>query len=573
MLKKFFVCLICCSLLLSTFFGCGSNTDTASGNDGTADLSSTENNGSYDGIMTDDDNASSKLLSSSQATESSIKNSFSNTVTFTPMTASDGNALDSNPDRGFRTELVVIIKKTREDGDDSRTVYADESDAKIRETFNMIFDIYFKKNVTPSDKLFLAYVYFTDYHEESISSGALRALDIFFTICRERKVKSMLRFCYNWSYAINYKSSLANKLKLASECANEKTILKHIGQLKPYVSKYADTIHTISCGFVGYAGEWAEAYQYPSVDYPTVIKAIVENFCVPNNLYFSIRLPEYKEMLPKDYKYRSYVSHNNDAMFGEQTKKDWESGAFQLGNSNGWWEYLTKVAAYTPQDGEMFVNSNLISTNRIPSGMEIILECAHHRHTAMSNWHGYMEALGKENVIDRWINNETVTAAELSSKNILYDPNWFVDDNYNTVKRNPYEFLKDHLGYRLVAQYLGINGDMASGSTLQIELYLKNFGFAAPFNLESGFALLDENYKPVSSVKGGTPEEWYSHAPDNSETTVALLHSASAKLKIPSKSGKYYIAFYLKNTMNDCARLSNKLDFINGYNILYSFEI
>ncbi|MBO7217950.1 MAG: DUF4832 domain-containing protein, partial [Clostridia bacterium] len=155
----------------------------------------------------------------------------------------------------------------------------------------------------------------------------------------------------------------------------------------------------------------------------------------------------------------------------------------------------------------------------------------------------------------------------------IYDPNWFLDDNGNTVKRNPYVFLKDHLGYKLVAVGGNVKGTTAKGNTLNLELKLKNYGFAAAYMLSSGFAILDSNFKEVSSIKAGSPEKWYSHAPDNSATSTVLTHTVKADIKLPSSSGKYYIAFYLKNTMNDRARLSNQLSFQNGYNILFSIEL
>ena len=561
--------ILCLFILLSTFVaGCGE-----------AATSSTP---------TDANSSSSEEPTSSQ--ESSVPTASSGAidsfVKYSPLTASGDGLLDSNPDRGFRTEMVLRIDKSRATSktNDARTVFADESDEQIRATMEKYFDSYFKTEVT-TNKMFLAYIYFTDYHNTDLSAGAIRALKIFFDICRERKVKSMLRFCYNWSYAKNYKLA-NNKELLATECADQKTILKHIQQLKPVISEYADTIHTISNGFVGYVGEWAYSYQYPHVDYPTIIKAIVENLCVPNGLYFSNRDPEYlNELIDEEpnYKYLKYISHNNDAMFGEQSNKDWYSGNMQLGTPE--WQQVIDDGAYTPQDGEMFTIGALVDTAngrtynpRIPTGMQMILECAHHWHTSMSNWHAYVEAISpnhkyyKDNIMLKW-QEQTLTKDMLDREKILYDPNWFVDDNGNAVKRNPYDFIKDHLGYKLVAINGHITGNMEKGSKVTFDLTLKNYGFAAAFMLESGYAILDENYKVISTVKAGSPDKWYSHDPENYKSNTALEYSVKADLNVPETSGKYYIAFYLKNTMDDRARLSNNISFKEGYNILYSFDV
>lgn len=393
----------------------------------------------------------------------------------------------------------------------------------------------------------------------------------------------MLRISYNNNYGRNWRMSEENKRLLESECADEATILKHIAQLKPVISEYSDTIHTISCGFIGFVGEWAKAFQYPMVDYPTVIKAIVEELCVPNNLFFSIREPEYKnELLEREpyYEFQGYISHNNDAMYGEQPNKDWRSGSYWLGHPA--WQQVIEEGAYTPQDGEMFTIGALVLADekrpynpRIPNGMQMILECAHHRHTSMSNWHCYTEALSpnskfyKDNIMLNWQKHENITPELLDFNRVIYDPDWFYDENGVRVDRNPYEFLRDHLGYRIVAESIHVYGR----DEFLVDLKLKNYGFAAAFNLESSLAILDEEYNVVSEKFVGDPEEWYSHDPENYLSTDVLVHTVKADFSAPEKEGKYYITLGLKNTMGESARLANSgLDFKNGYNILYSFD-
>ena len=504
-------------------------------------------------------------------------------IRYKPMTADLDGLLDKNPDRGYRTEFVMYIAESPEADKqyDARTVFASWSDEDIAERIDSLFEIYFKKEVKPQNNLFLAYIYLTPYHLSALTVGALNVLKLFFEQCRDRKVKSMLRFSYNDHYGRNWRMSEENKRLLATECADEKTILKHISQLKPLVSEFADTIHTISCGFVGFVGEWAYNYQYPIVDYATVIKAIVEELCVPNNLYFSIRSPEYKDTVGADYKYLGYISHNNDAMYGEQPNKEWRSGSYYLGNPV--WQRVIDEGAYTPQDGEMFTISALVIADeirpynpRIPNGMQMILECAHHRHTSMSNWHCYTEALSpgskfyKDNIMLNWQKHENITPELLDFNRIIYDPEWFYNENGEMVNRNPYEFLRDHLGYRIKAEEAFIRGR----DSLQIDLKLKNYGFAAAFYLKSSFAILDENFNVVSEVLSGEPDKWYSHDPENYLSCEVLTHTVSATLETPAKEGKYYIAFGLKNSMGETARFANsKMDFKNGFNILLAFEV
>ena len=102
---------------------------------------------------------------------------------------------------------------------------------------------------------------------------------------------------------------------------------------------------------------------------------------------------------------------------------------------------------------------------------------------------------------------------------------------------------------------------------------LQNRGFAAAFNLESGFAILDSQNKVVSTVKCGNPAAWYNRNPDNYSDTKQLTHTLSAKMKLPGRAGRYKLAFYLKNSLNRYARVSIDAAVVNGYHILHEFDV
>lgn len=485
-------------------------------------------------------------------------NSVNVSATPTPMNAEDDKSLIDNPDRGYRTEFVVFLeKKMPADGKTvPRTVYVDQDEADIRQRIQSIFDIYIYSK-TEQPKLSLAYIYLTNWRREEISEELLRFFEIYFTMCREQKIKNMLRVSYCDSY-----------LEL-DRGADQQTILRHIKQLKPVISEYADAIHTIECGFVGAYGEWAEVYQHPAVDYATVIKAITEELAVPNNLYFSIRDPRYKNLVGKDYEHYWSISYNCDAMFGYQDS--WCSDGYLPSTDR--WAQVEREGAYTPQGGEMFTNDAMFNNNTIPVGWEMILQCYYHRQTSMSSWHGFTEAYWKDNVMQRWIDNEKVTAARLDSKGIIYDPNWFLDDSGEAVHRNPYEFIRDHLGYRISVDSATLNWSGSTKDKIRVDMSLKNYGFSAAFNLESGFAILDENNTVISEVKAGEPKTWYNRDPDDAYSLNILTHNISAELEPVREKGKYKLAFYLRNTMGTYAGIANRVDFVNGYNILSEFEI
>ncbi len=475
--------------------------------------------------------------------------------TLLPISAEENDLLFDNPDRGWRTELVIWCRKTNAGENNPRAVYVDQSEEEIRKRIEFIFDIYFKKQ--EPTKLALSYIYITDWRGEELSEDLMRFFDIYFTMCRERKIKNMLRVSYCDSH---------DELDRG---ADERTIVRHVKQLAPVISEFADTIHTIECGFVGSYGEWAEVYQYPPVDYATVIKAITENLAVPNDLYFSIRDPKYKNTVGKDYEHYWSIAYNCDAMHG-YNDRGWCSDEYLPGTAR--WAQVENEGAYTPQGGEMFTNLALFNNETIPIGWEMILQCYYHRHTSMSYWHGYLEAPGQDNVMTRW-KSETLTAAKLDSKGIIHDPAWFIKEDGTETNGNPYEFIRDHLGYRLSAEKASVSWSGRSADKIKASMTFKNYGFAAAFNMTSSLAVLDSEGKVVAEQVAGDPKTWYNRDPDDAYSAVPLTHTVSAELDGIKEKGTYKLAFRLYNTMGTTARLANKLDYENGYNILYTFEV
>lgn len=485
-----------------------------------------------------------------------VFNPVNETVSLTPLYADDDDLLFENPDRGFRTEFYIMLKKTRgNEKYDTRTVFVDESEEQIRATIQYIFDIYIYSKPMKC-KISLAYIYLTDWRREELTDDVFRFLDIYFQMCREQGIKNCLRFAYCDSH------------EALDRNADEQTIVRHTKQLKDIVGKNSDTIHTIEAGFVGSYGEWATVYQQPPVDYATVIKAIVENICVPNNLYFSIQI-ETKNNVGQDYEYYWAIGHNRDSMIGYHNR------GLRPGSEYGtpMWLQLEKEAAYTPNGGEMHTNYALMSNNTIPTGMEMLMNCYYWRQNTFSGWHGYLEAYWQDNVMQRWMDNETITPEKLDAKGIIYDPAWFLDENGKTVERNPFEFIRDYLGYKVVAQEINLNWSGSPSDKMQINMTLINYGFSAAFCMTSGFAILDSEGNVISEVEAGEPGKWYNRDPDDAYSRDILTHEIRAELDPPAESGTYKLAFYLRNTMKQYANLSNTCDNVNGYNILSEFTV
>ena len=143
---------------------------------------------------------------------------------------------------------------------------------------------------------------------------------------------------------------------------------------------------------------------------------------------------------------------------------------------------------------------------------------------------------------------------------------------YSALRQDKVE-QKDRKGQTSVATTLKASGKLEKKGSVKAELSLNNYGFSAPYNLESGFAILDENNNPVKTVKAGTPTDWHSRNPINYNDGKLLTHKVTANCPLPDKAGRYKLAFYLKNPLGVGAQLANDIPFENGYNILETIEI
>ncbi|MBR7132092.1 MAG: DUF4874 domain-containing protein [Clostridia bacterium] len=467
-----------------------------------------------------------------------------------PLTSEGDSLLFDNPDRAYRTHMVMYAQRAVDSGNPM-------------EYYQQVYDNYYARIKVPCHGC-MAYFYLTEYRGMDIPDEAMEAMEKFYDFCELKDFKVMLRFAY------------CDDLNFPERGADEETIIRHIKQLAPMIARNKKYIHSVEGGFIGSYGEWASCYQKPEVNYANVAKALMRYLCEPNGIYLSLRLPEYKNLIEKTNPYYSKIAVHNDSMYGEQDK--WESGGFIMGTPQ--WQQLCEEGAYTPQGGELNCGPININRNIWPTGLEVIKEAAHHWQNTMSILHGLYDGKGGEPIPEEnymptmwpW-KSEPITPEILEENKIAYCPSWFKDEKGNDVERVAFDFMRDHLGYKVELQSVAVAGENEPDSYLSIELKLKNYGMSAAFCLKSGFVLLDGDNNVVSSVEAGNPEKWYSHNPEDYLDTKILTHKVQAVIKTPENKGHYKLCFYLKNDMERYARLSNNIDAIGGYHLLYEFDI
>lgn len=373
--------------------------------------------------------------------------------------------------------------------------------------------------------------------------------------------------------------------------ATDEIMLQHMKQLKPILEKNKELINVVEAGFLGAWGEW-HSYTMDDHDKQTLLLGIID--MVPEEIYIQVRYPEIKDVLKKsdgtyvsgitDKIYNSIGIHN-DSIFGWSDKV--VSGAWPMNppdadntdglrqNTDNQWATAVETAAYAPIGGETFWAYEI--QKAFPTGMTTIdgfaalRQFSLFRQNVFSIIHCYYPLLENETnekyvyPIMEW-RSQNVTEQWLPDNSITYSPSYFKDKDGNAVERSVFEFVRDHFGYRLELQNANVTGLAKKGNSVDVEVNLANYGFSAAFNINSGFAIIDDKGNVVGKVSAGNPSKWNSRNPNNYNDSGLLIHNVKAKITLPEASGKYTIAFFAENSAGTTVNFANSnIEYVKGY--------
>lgn len=465
---------------------------------------------------------------------------------FSPLYGVKSAVLNANPDRGFRWEIAMDVESISHAGS-----YEEMKNAAEDRINSAVTD---REMV----KLAQLYLYLSGFHDREITENGLLAVEACLDALHSRGLKALLRFAYSTGLSV----------KDQEKDATQDIILRHLQQLKPVLKKKRDFIHVYQAGLIGAWGEWhSEAYP---LDKAAVLRDIME-VLVPENMYVQVRLPIYKNLYTNNSDNYKRIGIHNDSVFGKTEFVCSGTGGMDEGTAQ--WRQLVREAAYAPQDGELFWSHWNRQTGAYCDGFEAILQFSEHRFNSLSVLHGYLDDPDTEiTTMGRW-KKQILTERWLKENHILYDPAWFQNEDGSAVSRTVFDYVRDYLGYRLQAKEMQINGEIRSGGEIFVRMTVVNYGLSAPFNLKSGFVVLDGNNQIVESVLAGNPAEWHSRCAMNYEDDKLLTHNIDVSLRLPSTSGNYKIGFYVKNELGEGAKLANNLNYTGNIHVLYEFAL
>ncbi len=438
------------------------------------------------------------------------------------------------------------------------------------------------------------YCYLDAFVDKPLSPEKLDWLQRDFDLMRTYGFKCVLRFAYQHGDV---------------KGPEKEWVLHHIEQLEPIIEKNADVIFILQAGFIGMWGEWHGDTHNDDLDSRAEILGKVLEL-LPEGRYTQVRVPKYKRMSVRRIAKRGYreldertaftlepearIGFNNDGVLAGPTHGGtWPEEPHFGSSQNPEYAIATRESAWAPTEGELFWSDQawdeVEETGKGVDGFNAIKYLREQHYVSFSLAHSYSEFQGKPYSMDRW-RTRMLTADKLKSENLPLSDGYFSDVYGNPVERTEFEYLRDHVGYRLELQEARLTENVKQGENLHVEIDLINRGFSTLFNPRHPHLLLiSEDEKTIHELPlDANPRDWQPFHPEDPDYEP-LRHTIRYDGKLPEsvKPGTYALGLWLpdpKPTIRFdpqfAVRLANRdtpwwtsIDGQYGANILHTIQV
>ena len=416
---------------------------------------------------------------------------------FTPTSAAvvnytaDNTTIFPNPERGFTEELG------------GETMLSDANNHVIQPEADWYFDMTDPDNADrKTQSLLLAIYYLGNYRSKDLSNAILTGFNEDMQILRNKGFKCVLRFAYDWN---------------SGNDADLTWVKRHIQQLKPYLAANADVIYVLQTGFVGQWGEWyysshfGNETQELTPERSQILAAMID--ACPQDRFLLVRYPLIKlsylgDEVPLTSEQaftgtdRARIGHHNDAFMNA-----WGDMGTYGRNGNGpdddpiLRQYIADETLYVPNGGETNLDDNNTLATQV-SQMTYTMN-------QLSTYHwSFCGSTYAEMVTDKWRANGT------------------------------YAEMDRRLGYRYQLVSATLPDQAAIGGTANINIQLKNVGYAPLYNERPAYLVLKNGSNKYSIQLQSDPRRWL----PNGELTII-----NEQITIPSSvpAGTYQMYLHL----------------------------
>jgi Domain of unknown function (DUF4832)/Domain of unknown function (DUF4874) len=451
-----------------------------------------------------------------------------------------------NPERGFRTEGKIADQLGSKLGLPASLTgligpgYSDDAwiyDARKFEPFGLT--------------LVQGYCYLDQFTDRPISKQKLAALESNLNLLRHNGLKVVLRFAYEGVDGQHDVGPTPDR------------ILSHLDQLEPVIRRNVDVIHVLQAGLVGIWGEWhcsAHNIQEDPLALSRIMKRLLQ--ALPRSRMTQVRKPDYKRWVLSEAPLRPFSKldsatafngspvariglHNDGFLSGKNNDGfTWPEPPYYANPGNPEFDYFTDESPYLANDGELYWHMKIGKIDGWKAAVRLRL----HHYTSLSLAHSYSLRVGDPYCLDAWM-TQNVTLAQVRRDKMPASDGYFKDPQGKTVPRSAFDYIRDHLGYRLELQEASFPTVVRPGGTLSMEARLINRGFSTPVNPRRiSFVLIHQDTGKIHEFTTDIDiRKWQPFEPGD-RSYKPLTHTIRLpRVKLPAtlRPGPYQIGLWL----------------------------
>lgn len=389
-----------------------------------------------------------------------------------------------------------------------------------------------------STKIVQQYIYLTGYARKEIDAQGLENIQKIFDGLKEKGYKAIVRFAYNWWGENEYNGNWRN------EEESEEWIYRHIEQLAPILQKNVGLIAAMQAGFLGRWGEWHNTSLLLGPNAQRVKNGVV------NKLLATLPQPYNIEM--------RYPRHKNELILDNETCRTtrlgycndfFTAGEHALAAGNDFVPNTDEYNQVMKEAPQVYISGEMPYPEASEWGLHALISRIGTLKIFRDHHYSAFDITQNEGInIYSW-KTSSVTPSELKSNKILFDESYFMEDGKN-VARTLYEFVRDHLGYRINVKKVELNVENGS---LVYRIDLTNTGFATVINPKEVYlVLISEDDQEIKELKklNVNPKDWQPYDVAKNEYKV-LTHTLEGVAEVTGLSGKYKVGIWMPEVKSD----------------------
>ncbi len=343
------------------------------------------------------------------------------------------------------------------------------------------------------------YFYLTDYVGKDLDKNAFDNMQKVLDDARRRGAKVILRFAYD-------NTPRATKVKFED-------IFRHLDQLKPFIHK---NIGLIDMWQIGFVGAWGEGNNTSlNSDWKNRAKLAKRMLAIFQDRQITIRYPRFKKRYSLTEAENRRCGFHNDYFTASEHPLA-RNNDYTLNTET--YKIVAEESPYLKVAGEIpYAQTGKWGLHKIFSVTNTLKALRDHHFSAFD-----ITQNNKLNIA-HWKKFKVSPQLLLENK-ILFENEYFQNAKGEPCARSAYEFIRDHLGYRLYFDFektkLTVNG-----SKLDYEIHLRNTGFSAIHNPRPVYLVFIDKANRVKQIErlNVSPSDWQPYDPQLSSHN-ALTH-------------------------------------------------